>query len=70
MLNFDRDTLLLVKSAMEECKRWYQITAKDPRMELTKQRAINDVIRCNRIIDAIDKELVSLEDAKDGYDFI
>jgi len=62
MLNLNEDQLKMLKDAMETLQRHYKQTAKDAQMELTKARAINDSIRCDRIIDEIDKELVSLDD--------
>ncbi len=61
MLNFDEDQLKMLKLAMNDLVHWYKMTAQETSMEITKQRAINDVTRCNRIIDEIDKELISLE---------
>jgi len=62
MLNLTEDQLKMLLDGMVDLKNWYANTAFTSSLEITKQRAINDVTRCNRIIDEIDKELISLED--------
>lgn len=56
MLNFDRDQLLMLKDSMETLKRWFVEYAENS-SAITKQRAINDSVRCDRILDAIEEEL-------------
>ena len=58
MLNLDRDQLLMLEDAMETLRRHYITNAQDiAASALTKERAINDSIRCDRILDAIGEDL-------------
>jgi len=62
MLNYNEDQLKMLLDGMVDLKNWYANTALGASLEIVKQRAINDTIRCNRIIDEIEKELISLEE--------